>query len=624
MAKSGRGYRYQLDDSSAPSRSKKKKGVGRYIVLLLVLLAGVVAAYFYFADSKPGGDSGNVASPMPLARKLESVDFLRNGETVQVAADSKLELNPADTLQIQRVKTNGWFSWGVKAASADFEVDVWRDKPVTIKEIWPKESFETPKEVDISFYRWKQPIGKVSLLIRLDARDWLQKAHTASDLERKAFYLEKALAENPGNTLAKTQLAALYVETKNLKNAARLYEEIAKAGKSRPILEQMLVVYRGLNQEDKALEVYIDLMKLSGDPDDFKAFLQYLQKQKSAEEAARYLQAHQQEIPKKFENSLLLYTADLRTRTKDWSSAAAAYERVIKGGNKSADVLYNLSVIYQKGNDTDKAIDALNQYLRKNPGDMKSWMQLAELQEKKGALSQAEDTYEKILQKNPQQKDVILRLVDIAEKSKDKKAMQKAYKRLAELQPNNKTVHFNLGVLYYEQKDWGPASKEFEIVASLDARDLESRRYLLDLYGKLKDSKKEMETLLDLAELEPGNSKYYDEIFKVYDGQKNYKEILNFFQKAEDKNPDSVTVHRYLLYAYLKTGNNKGALKELEQLIRLQPKEKKYLRQAANLYEKEKQYKESLKKLEQLLKLDPKDKESKADYLRLRMKVLQN
>lgn len=601
-----------------------KRGRGRYVLLALVLLAGAVAGYFYFSEFRPSGDSGNFASHLPLARKLESVDFLRNGQKAQVVADGKLELNPADTLQIQRVNTDGWFSWGVKAASADFEVDVWRDKPVAIKEIWPKESFETPKEVDINFYRWKQPIGKVSLLIRLDARDWLQKAHTATDPARKAFYLEKALAENPGNTLAKTQLAALYVETKNLKNAAKLYEEIAKSGKSRPILEQMLVVYQGLNQVDKALEVYIDIMKLSGDPDDFKAFLQYLQRQKSAEDAAKYLQAHQQEIPKKFENSLLLYTADLRTRTKDWSNAAAAYEKVIKAGNKSPDVLYNLSVIYQKSNDTDKAIDALDQYLRKNPNDMKSWLQLAELQEKKGALAQAQDTYEKILQKNPQQKDIILRLVDIAEKTKDKKALQSAYKRLAELQPNNKTVHFNLGVLYYEQKDWGPASKEFEIVASIDAKDVESRKYLLDLYGKLKDSKKEMATLVELAELEPGNSKYYDEIFKVYDDQKNYKEIVNFFQKAADKNPNSVEVHRYLLYAYLKTDNNKSALKELEQLNRLQPKERKYLRQAANLYEKEKQYKEALKKLEQLLKLDPKDKESKEDYLRLRLKVLRN
>lgn len=624
MAKSGRGYKYQLDDSPAPSQGKQKqRGIGRYLVLSLVLIIGV-AAYFYSAKPKPEAADGGVAARLPLARKLEAVDFLRNGQTVQVAADTTLELNPADTLQVRRVRTDGWLSWGVKAASTDFDTNVWRDQPVAIKEIWPAESFETPKEVEIHFYRWRQPIGKVSLLIRLDARDWLQKAQTAADPARKAFYLEKSLLENPGNTLAKTQLAALYVEMKNLKNAAKLYEEIAKAGKSRPILEQMLVVYQGLNQVDKALQVYIELMRLSGDPDDFKAFLQYLQKQKSAADAARYLQAHQQEIPKKFENSLLLYSADLRTRSKDWSNAAAAYEKVVKAGNKSSDVLYNLSVSYQKSNDTDKAIDALSQYLGKNPNDIKSWLQLAELQEKKGAFTQAQNTYEKILQKNPQQKDVILRLVAIAEKTKDKKALQSAYKRLAALQPDNKTVHFNLGVLYYEQKDWGPASKEFETVASLDPKDIESRKYLLDLYGKLKDSKKETAILVDLAEMEPGNSKYYDEIFRVYDEQKNYKEIINFFQKAVDKNADSVTAHRYLLYAYLKTGNRKSALKELEQLIRLQPKERKYLRQAANEYEKNKQYKEAIKKLEQLLQLNPKDKEAKEDYLRLRMKVLRN
>ncbi|MDY0040354.1 MAG: tetratricopeptide repeat protein, partial [Desulforhabdus sp.] len=402
MARKGRTNRYRLDDSLIRSKRTKKSGVGRYALLILLLLAGAGAIYFYFSNAQPGVDVNTIASYLPVARKVESVTFLQNDKKVEVNPDSTLVLNPADSLQLLHVRTDGWFSWGVKAVSSEFEAQLLRSAPVTVKDIWPEESFETPKEVQIQFLRWKMPIGKISLLIRLDARDWLQKANSAVELSDKIGYLEKALAENPTNTLAKTQLAARYMEDKEFSKAARLYEEIAKSGKSRSILEQLLASYKSQRQVDKALEVYLQLLKLSEDPDDFKAMLNYLEKSKSAMETANFLQRRQRDIPAQFHNSLLLYMADLRTQTRNWSDAAAAYEKALKTGVKDPDILYNLAVIYEKGGDLDRAVNTMEQYLKKKPNDTKSWMQLAAMQEKKGSLPQAQAIYEKILQQNPQ------------------------------------------------------------------------------------------------------------------------------------------------------------------------------------------------------------------------------
>ena len=621
MARRGRGYNYRLDNSLIFTRKKKKRGIGRYLLPLILLLAGG-AAYFYFSDARPTFNVSSISSYLPLPRKLESVTFLLNGREVKVEPNTELTLNPADSLELLKVQTDGWISWGVKAVSSDFDANVLNDKQVTIKEIWPEESFETPKQVKVQFVRWKMPIGEVTLLIRLDARDWLRKANSASDPELKVKYLENALKENPGNILVKTQLANLYLENKTYEKAGKLYEDVAKSGKSKSILERQLIVYKSQDKVDDALQIYLELLRLSQDPQDFKALLGYLQQHKSAQETANFLQKHQGEIPKKFDNSLLLYVADLRTQTKNWSDAATAYEKAIKAGAKDPDIYYNLAVLYEKNNEVDRAIDTMEKYLQKNPNDLKSWMHLAELQEKKGSISQAQATYEKILQKSPKQKEAIVRLVSLAEQSKDKKALQSAYEKLADLQPNNKTVQFNLGVLYYEAKDWGKAGKAFGNVASIDAKDVESRKYLLDIYRKQNNQKKEVEMLRELAQLDSNNASYYDALFKIYDDNKDYKEIVELFQKASEKNPDNATFHRYLLYAYLKLNNTKGALKELEALIRLKPKDRKYLRQAANLYEKSEQYKDALQKLDQLLKLDPNDQESKQDYLRLRMKVL--
>ena len=170
--------------------------------------------------------------------------------------------------------------------------------------------------------------------------------------------------------------------------------------------------------------------------------------------------------------------------------------KAVKSGRKGFGCSYNLAVTYQHSDDPDKAIQALEKYLQKNPGDMKSWMQLGELQEKKGALPQARSTYEGMLQRNPQNREALMRLVSILEKGKRQDPLCKGHtKSWPQLQPRSKTVQNNLAMLYYGAKKWDKATQAFETVASIDPKDLESRKYLLDLYRKQKNDKGEVEML---------------------------------------------------------------------------------------------------------------------------------
>jgi tetratricopeptide (TPR) repeat protein len=586
------------------------------ILLLLLITSSMVLAF-----STRARDA--LASALPFPKKLIALRLQHNGKEVILMPCSQCVVNPRDSLEVQEVQTDGWLRWGIRVTSTDLDVSRMRKGPVTIKELMPQEAFETPKTLDLRVSWWDRSLGEVSFLVQLDAKDWLQKANVTTDVERKIAFLEKALKENPGNVLVKTQLAGAYFDNKKYDPAARLYEEIEDSGKSKTILERLLLAYQARNRVDEALKTYLDLLRLSEEPETFKEFLQYLQKHKSKEDVVRFLEKHQQNIPKAFHSSVLLLVADLSAQTKNWSKASSAYEKAIGAGVKDPDVLYNLAVTYQQGENSDKAMQALQRYLQKNPNDIKSWMQLGELQEKKGALPQARTTYETLLQKNPQHKEALLRLVSVLEKLKDKAGLQVAYEKLAQMQPKNRTVQYNLGVLYYESRKWDKAAQCFEAIAANDPRDIESRKYLLDLYRKLKNEKGEAEMLQALSQLDPKNASYYEAIFASYDEKKDYKGMVAFFRNAVQHHPNSVPVRNYLLYGQLKLGDNKAALKELEELIRLQPKEKKHLRQAANLYETSGDYGEALKKLDLILKLDPKDKEAKDDYLRVKMLMLQ-
>ncbi len=614
------GYPYSLEDSvTAPAPRKpppRKSRAGRLrwvalLLLILVVIGAIGAAVRYW------GWGGAVFPKQLVALRLQL-----NGKEVILMPGTQVILNPRDILQIDEIQTDGWLSWGTRLAATELDPRVLRRKSITIREIFPSESFETPKTLEMEVQSWGEPIGKVSFLIQLDAKDWLQRANTASEDAGKISYLEKALQENPGNVLVKTQLAGLYFEAKEYGEAAKLYEEIDQSGKSKPILEKLLSIYQIQKREDNALQVYIELLKLSEDPEMFKGFLQYGQKHKSKEDWARFLEKNQQEIPKSFQSSVLLVMADLNTQTRNWRKAADSYEKVIRSGVKDPDVLYNLAVTYQQGNENDKAIQAMERYLQRNPSDLRSWMQLADMQEKKGALGAARTSYETVLQKSPHHKEALVRLVALLEKSNDKQGLQKTYEKLAELQPKNKTVLYNLAVLHYEAKRWDKATEAFEGLAALDPKNVEIRKYLLDLYRKQKNEEGVSRTTEVLAQLDPGNPAYYDAIFAKYKDKKDYKGMVAYFRQALERKPDSVALHNYVLYGLVQQGDTKGALKELEELIRLQPKDKKTLRQAANLYESSGNYGEALKKLDQLLKLDPKDKEVKEDYMRVRMLLL--
>ena len=144
---------------------------------------------------------------------------------------------------------------------------------------------------------WNRPIGKVSLLVQLDYKDWLHKANTSPDIDKRIAYLEKALQDNGSNILLKTQLAGLYFDIKRYQDAAQLYKEIDQSGKSRNISEKLLLVYQMMNKTDEALQVYLDLLKLTEEQQTFSEFLSYLKKKKTSDQAEKFLERHEQEIP---------------------------------------------------------------------------------------------------------------------------------------------------------------------------------------------------------------------------------------------------------------------------------------------------------------------------------------
>jgi len=238
-----------------PVKGRRPSRKSLYLAVLVIILVVGVALLF----TTRGSLRQSLLRILPVPQQLLSIQLLHNDKEISLEANSELVLNPRDTLRIVHVKTDGWFQWGTRLVAPDFSTESIRKQAVSIEKLLPQETFEAPRQLPIQALWWDQLLGQVTLVVQLDARDWMQKALSATDLERKIGYLKNVLQENPGNVLAKSQLASLYLETKKYAQAAQLYEEIAEKGKSRELLEKLLLAYQQQGKVDQALMVYLDL-----------------------------------------------------------------------------------------------------------------------------------------------------------------------------------------------------------------------------------------------------------------------------------------------------------------------------------------------------------------------------
>ncbi|MGC8490203.1 MAG: tetratricopeptide repeat protein [Syntrophobacteraceae bacterium] len=614
---SRRGYPYGSTDPFYSGRREKKKpqpaGYGR-IILFSVLAVAVLGAAFVF-----------IARGKIFPTKLIALSFIHNGQEMLLLPDSQVVVNPRDTLQLTAVKTNGWLQWGVRVVSADVDIRPVTTSPgVVIRELFPGESFETPKTLVFNVLLWNRPIGKVSFLVQLDYKDWLDKANTTPDLDRRIEYLQKALHDNSSNILIKTQLAGLYFDIKHYKDAEQLYKEINQSGKSKDISEKLLLIYQALNKPDKALQVYLDLMQMTNDQQTFGDFLAYLKKKKSIAQAQSFLESHQREIPAAFRSQVMVEIAELAGARKDWTGAAQAWRNAQRFGMKSADVQYNLAVTLMQSGKTDAAIDAFQQYLRKNPNDAKTLALVAGLSIKAGQFARAKAIYQSMVQKNPRNKEALVNLLALAAKTNDKAGQIDCYEKLLRLDPDNRKYLFNLSMLYIQQNQFDKALPPLKTLASRDPKNVQYLKQLLVVYQKLNNAQGQANVRLALARLNPNDTSNLDTIYSSFAQKKDYKGMQAFFRGVAAKNPNSVNVHKYLLEAATKLGDNKATMTELQQLIRLEPKQKTYHRLAAYLYEKEGNYDAAAGELKAILKIDFKDKKAQQDYVRVMNEQLEH
>jgi len=588
--------------------------------LLLLVLAAVIAAVTYGGIFAPYTALRNM---LPMPNHLISVVFIVNGVSHTVPADGTLVVNPADMVEVDDIKTDGRFNWGLALNSDQFSANELLEGRREIREFWPDFDHEEPLKVVVDVLAGSQSLGQFNMVVRLRARDWVKKAQQATSAEEKVRYYERAARLASHNALILTNLAQLYAEQDQWAKAAATYEKVAVSSSTVPILQKLVEAYQKAGKTDKALAAYLKLIRSSStDKEPFYGFISYLNAKRSPKQAATFLSTNLNSFPKSYRPEVHAYLGTLYGQLGEWQNAIAAYKRALAGGVDNPLIHLNLGEAYGRVGNYRLAEKSLRTYLKSKPKDVDARLRLAAVYRKRNNNKDAIKTLKGVIKDNPKSLKAHLALVDIYEKlGKDKEAAA-AYEAIAELSPDNKVVHYNQGVLYYEMKQYDRAAKAFTKVIKLDKKDIDAREYLVEVQRQRKKPREALKVLEELIKLRPDHWPYYAKAFEIYDQLGDYEEMTKTLARAVGKAPEQPELRFFLGVAYEKRNLLVEAIRQFEAATKLAPKNIDYLNRLAALYEQIGKTDKALKTYQKILDLDPEDGQAQESYLRLKMKEI--
>ncbi|MGD8776083.1 MAG: tetratricopeptide repeat protein [Syntrophobacterales bacterium] len=586
------------------------------LLLLAVIIAGVTYGVFFKRYTA-------LQNMLPMPRQLISVVIIVNEVAHTIPADGTLVVHPADMVKVDDVHTDGRFNWGLRLRSEQFSANELLEGRREIKEFWPNFEYEEPLKAVVEVLVGSQSIGRFHMVVRLRARDWVEKAEEATKIDQKVRYYERAARLASNNDLILNNLAQLYAEQGQWAKAAATYEKVAASSSTVPVLNKLVEAYQKANNTNKALAAYLKLIRVSGsNKEPFYSFIKYLSDKKSPKQASSFLSSNLKSLPKSYLPEVHAYLGTLYGQQGEWQQAISSYKRAMAGGMDDPLIHLNLGEAYSRVGNYRQAEKSLQAYLKAKPKDVDARLRLAAVYRKRKKNNDAIKTLKGIIKDNPKSLKAHLALVDIYEKlNKDKEAAA-VYEAIAKLTPDNKVVHYNQGVLYFEMKQYDRAAKSFSKVVQLDKKDIDAREYLVEVYRKSKKPKEALAVLNDLIKLKPAHWEYYRKAFALYDELGAYQEMTKSFARAVGKAPEQPELRYYLGMAYEKRGLLVEAIRQFEEASKLESKNKDYLMHLAGLYEQIGKKSEALTAYQKVLNLDPENPEAQESYLRLKMEEI--
>lgn len=266
-----------------------------------------------------------------------------------------------------------------------------------------------------------------------------------ADFKKALNYLQKAKEAGISKIEFKRDLAYANLETQNLEEAKKIYEEIIK--------------------NDPAAADYLNLARIKENEGNINQAIKYY-------ESALEMNSSQ--------SSLFLNLANLYQKVDNYNAAISIYNQGIKVKKNFAPYYIGLGESHIKSENYSEAESALKRAVEINSNSYYGYYLLANLENKKGNSNEALKYYSQALKHNPDYVDAYLAEGKIHLERKENYRAISRFSLAVEKNPDYAESHYYLGKAYYQAEMLEAARSELRKALHIDnsfkqARDLLDR-----------------------------------------------------------------------------------------------------------------------------------------------------
>jgi len=546
------------------TKSQKKQAQRRRTFWLVILLVISAAAGGWWLWQ-------NKAAESP---RFEFLSLRVNQDTRKLLPGETLTLHPEDRVRILSVSTNILFNLNVRLSAEGLDVNALLYDSLPLNDLLPhQDAFDRYRFV-IHVKHANLDMGQVVWIIEPYAEDWLEKADRIIDPDRRMALLERAHVLMPGNSQIKHRLMVEYKALKQWKKAAAMIEETAGKTDDPALLTELLHLYQEMDDteaESKTLKRLIELNP--GDIDTRRLYAEKLEDAKDWSGAIREYEALSKHMKEGDRIAVFKHLGYLYTETHAYEKAIQAYLEAAELDQKDANLHYNLSYLYDKIGQKEKADFYLDNALTLKADDLEGRMKLAEHLMEKGDVKGARGHIAEVLEQKPDDIKALGLMAQVLEKEGDKKALKAVYQKILSINPREDIIRYNLGALEYETGNLKEALPYLQEYVTSHPEDANAHDILLDIYQREKDLSSALREAILLVGLKPTETDSYDLIVEVMGRQGDYQRMIPLLQKGIKANPLDMQLKKYLAAAYLKTGEEDLALRQLEEILKKNPQD---------------------------------------------------
>jgi tetratricopeptide (TPR) repeat protein len=547
----------------------------------------------------------------------------KNGDPLTLINGEGIQLKPEDKIKIIDISTNICFNRGVRLVSKDFDVAALLYEETSLAALILERDIFNRYEFQLMIKYYNQDLGHIDVIIEPTVEDWLNKVDRTIGDQRKVEVLERALRLEPKDPRIRDRLIQGYISLKKWDRAARLLEKKAKEDPNPEVISDLLDLYQTMSKSRDIISTLKRLVKLSPKDAEVRYRLaSYLEKTGRFKEAIKEYENLLKMVGKADQLSFHKTLGFLYAKRDDSKKAIEHYLSALELDDKDENLYYNVSSLYEKIGQKDKADFYLAKAVALQTGDVDNRIKLAQRLIDKGQLNEAERYLLQVLEKQPKSLPALQLMLLISEKKDDKGAIKKYYEAILSLDPQNTAITYNLGVLEYEAGNLEKALSYFKAFIEKNPNDKGVHDFLFDIYFRQDNQDDAYKEARILVESKPREIGYYRFIFNYLNSRDSFEDLITVLRDGLRANPENMELKEYLVVIYQKTGQDDMAVHFIKEILKTRSNDVPLLLQAARLEEKLGRKKEALGFYKKVIEVSPGHEEAEGAYLRLRLEIL--